>query len=333
MKEKWKKPWRLLRSSERGGTPSNSHDEAPSSTHSDAASNRGSDAPSSSRYEPPTAEQDQLPPHFDSDEAGVGPKVLTSKSPLPDGPDIVFVHGLRGSRLGTWTSSDGKVCWPLDFLGKDIPNARIITWGYDSSIANFFKPASQESIFNHGDTLMSDLSQLRGETKRPIVFVCHSMGGLVVKQGLIRAASYHHNRVHGSIGAIWETTKGVVFMGTPHRGSGKEEFADIACKVATLTLRRPNKDLLSVLKEESHILDNQLQDFTTISSLMSIVCLREELSTHLIGMVSAFNIYGHANHLLLFHLTDANIFVTVSGSSQTFSLLHRHKRAVQLDSR
>ncbi|KAH6679845.1 Alpha/Beta hydrolase protein [Plectosphaerella plurivora] len=237
-------------------------------------------SPSGSGDDLPDSEQQQQQPLFPGDEIGVGPQILTHEPPQHDGPDIVFVHGLRGSRLGTWTASDpDKTCWPRDLLAQDIPNARIIAWGYDSSIANVFKPASHESLFNHGETLVSDLAHLRGgDSKRPIIFVCHSLGGLVVKAGLIKANAYHLNQRHPSLGAVWETTAGVVFMGTPHRGSDKESYADIACKVAKLTFRRPNRQLLDVLRPDSQLLDNLRDDFTTVSKLMRIVCLWETLA-------------------------------------------------------
>jgi len=76
------------------------------------------------------------------------------------GTDLVFVHGLRGSRLRTWSSGD--VFWPRDFLKDDVKSARVITWGYDASVANAFTYASNESIFGHAETLLSDLARLRG---------------------------------------------------------------------------------------------------------------------------------------------------------------------------
>lgn len=42
-----------------------------------------------------------------------------------------------------------------------MPNARIITWGYDSSVGNVTTFASQASIFGHAGALLADLDMLR----------------------------------------------------------------------------------------------------------------------------------------------------------------------------
>ena len=99
------------------------------------------------------------------DDDGVGPLVLVDNicgdcaGASARGTDIVFVHGLRGARMKTW--SKGLICWPRDLLGKDLNEVRVVTWGYDANIANPFSPASQESIFGHANTLLGDLARLR----------------------------------------------------------------------------------------------------------------------------------------------------------------------------
>ncbi|PVH70529.1 hypothetical protein DL98DRAFT_597736 [Cadophora sp. DSE1049] len=97
--------------------------------------------------------------------------------------DVVFVHGLRGDAIKTW--SDGVTCWPRDLLQYDVPNTWIITWGYDSNIAKLAEFSSQNSIFGHAENLLSDLAMKRRKLKekiRPIIFVGHSLGGLVIKE-------------------------------------------------------------------------------------------------------------------------------------------------------
>ena len=85
--------------------------------------------------------------------------------------DIVFVHGLRGHRVRTWQKDHGKITgqetiWPKDLLPKDVPEARIITWGYDADAVRFFNKTSQSSVMNHAKSLLTDLiSKRRGPDK------------------------------------------------------------------------------------------------------------------------------------------------------------------------
>lgn len=69
--------------------------------------------------------------------------------------------------MKTWSAGD--VCWPRDYLGQDLEQeeirSRIITWGYDSMIANLLSYTSRESIFGHAETLLGDLERLLVETK------------------------------------------------------------------------------------------------------------------------------------------------------------------------
>ncbi|KAK3291981.1 uncharacterized protein B0H64DRAFT_408650 [Chaetomium fimeti] len=249
---------------------------------------------------------------------GVGPLVLVDKigggsaGAGASGTDIVFVHGLRGRRAGTW-SKDG-ICWPQHLLGNDLNNVRVITWGYDATVANAFHAASKESIFGHADTLLEDLARLRVGTTRPIVFVCHSLGGLVVKEALIKADNYNNHQRHPTLGDIFAKTTGVIFMGTPHRGSSKESYGDLLVKIAKVALRQPNDQLLQTLRPDSHILENQREQFTTISSRMSVVCIREELPTS-VGVIvpetsasyDGFNVRRgaiNANHMDMVRFTS-----------------------------
>ncbi len=55
------------------------------------------------------------------------------------------------------------VCWPRDLLPKDLPHARIITWGYDADVARVVKQSSQASIFGHGQSFLRDIARLRAK--------------------------------------------------------------------------------------------------------------------------------------------------------------------------
>lgn len=199
--------------------------------------------------------------------------------------DMIFLHGLRGHAEKTW--SKGDICWPRDLLPKDLPHVRIISWGYDSSVLKPIKASSQASIFGHAENLLLDITRIRNSWDaeiRPIIFVGHSLGGLVIKEALIRASEYHSNGQHPDLGAIHSCTKGVVFLGTPHRGSGKASIGEIVSNIAKIGLQRPNDKLIEVLAEDSQVLERQMKSFTSLSNTLPIACVAEELPTG-IGMV------------------------------------------------
>lgn len=95
---------------------------------------------------------------------------------------------MTGGRETTWTHKGKKqTLWPRDLLPEDIPRARIITFGYDADVASFgLSVAGSNRLRDHGNNLASDVATFREKTdtptKRPIIFVAHSLGGLVVEQ-------------------------------------------------------------------------------------------------------------------------------------------------------
>ena len=86
------------------------------------------------------------------------------------------------------------------------------------------------------------------------------------------------------LGSIYRLTAGVVFMGTPHRGSDKVQLAEILVRVAKITWRKPNEELLQSLRSNAGALNQQRASFTTIMDGFSVVCLYESEPTG-VGMV------------------------------------------------
>ena len=113
---------------------------------------------------------------------------------------LVFVHGLTGDSERTWREKESDCFWPGDLVPTDLSNARIFTYGYDADIVHFWGQAWQSRINDHANTFLSALAnqRLRTETvgavsqnfnkilsnsqeERPLIFVAHSMGGLLVE--------------------------------------------------------------------------------------------------------------------------------------------------------
>ncbi|MGH8854319.1 MAG: esterase/lipase family protein [Telluria sp.] len=94
---------------------------------------------------------------------------------------VVFVHGVLSSSESGWTHENGS-SWP-QLLSKALPEASvaIYTYAYNTSL-----DSGSYSIDNAADVLQT-LFQLDGLCHfRNIIFVCHSMGGLVARRFLVR---------------------------------------------------------------------------------------------------------------------------------------------------
>ncbi|KAL9126778.1 MAG: hypothetical protein Q9217_004226 [Psora testacea] len=106
--------------------------------------------------------------------------------------DIVFVHGLTGNTYNTWLHKGTRVHWPSELLRQDMPDARILSFGYDADIVNFWNPASNSRLSNHAENMVGGLVRKRERTNtesRKILFVAHGLGGLVTEH----AVSYSRN--------------------------------------------------------------------------------------------------------------------------------------------
>ena len=203
---------------------------------------------------------------------------------------IVFVHGLTGDRERTWTAAQASKCWPELLLTQDLPQARIIMYGYDADVVNFWNPASQNRIADHSQKLLTSLANLRertGPRDRPLLFVAHSLGGLVVEDALLHArgsADAHTQRV-------LECARGVVFLGTPHCGAGLAAWAVVGSRLLRLLGKPVNQSTLEALRPQSEVMARIRRDFHTMlrareeqrKPAIAIVCFFEELVTPALG--------------------------------------------------
>ncbi|WP_050605920.1 triacylglycerol lipase [Ruegeria sp. 6PALISEP08] len=129
--------------------------------------------------------------------------------------DVVFIHGLTGDPRDTWVSKQPdkeKVFWP-SWLVEDIPGLCVWTAGYPASIFEKFGDKEMH-LGARADHLLEHMAT-DGLGNRPIVFVCHSLGGIMAK-AMLRAAKESTDETWNNIANELSL---VAFIATPHKGA------------------------------------------------------------------------------------------------------------------
>ncbi|KAK4446671.1 hypothetical protein QBC34DRAFT_147485 [Podospora aff. communis PSN243] len=148
--------------------------------------------------------------------------ITTLFSPPPEyhKVDIIAISGLGGHAFGSFKERGGKHMWLRDSLPYDLvvdedrkSSARIMTYGYDSVIPG---NGSIQDIEDLATSIHSSLLGLvtQKTSVKPIIFIAHSLGGLIVKQALISLSKSEGEDDQRLLRAVY----GVVFFGVPHDG-------------------------------------------------------------------------------------------------------------------
>ena len=149
--------------------------------------------------------------------------------------DVIFVHGLGGTARGTWhpqeLNNDDNF-W-LMWLAQERPDLGIWSFGYQAAPSEW-KGATMP-LFDRASNLLEYLA-INDIGERKIIFITHSMGGLLVKKMLQKAQTFRKN-------SVIEQTKGIVFLSTPHTGS---HLANLVDKIGTLARSTVSVDELKI---------------------------------------------------------------------------------------
>lgn len=128
--------------------------------------------------------------------------------------DVIFVHGLEGDVRATWMSDIGhaETFWP-QWIAQAFPRCRVWSLDYGASATEWWGSAMRLS--DRAKNVADRLLQL-GIGTAPVIFIAHSLGGLVVKAVLQHAFQANSD---ATVHKLWQQTRGIAFLGTPHRGA------------------------------------------------------------------------------------------------------------------
>ena len=135
--------------------------------------------------------------------------ISSTESPVVD---VVFVHGLTGDAKKTWSTDTHDGFWP-EWLASELNQTRVYSLGYPAGVLK--KPMSKEmDLFERATNVLEQFANYEIGV-RPIVFIAHSLGGLLMKM-FLRKSIESSDRDWRNVA---DATALVFFIATPHFGS------------------------------------------------------------------------------------------------------------------
>ncbi|CZR66003.1 uncharacterized protein PAC_15903 [Phialocephala subalpina] len=197
----------------------------------------------------------------------------------PFAVDIVAIHGLMGNLRTTWESDDG-VLWLRDLLPKDLPRARVFSYGYNAEVFNTLGTARWNAyareMLNILKTELKISNTGSEKPHRPIIFICHSMGGILAKKvgtsklfdvkltdsqkALVTACLSRHDS-----GEIADAITGLLFFATPRRGTDVADLAAMLVNIVRIA-HKVNPFLPSIRRDLIQSLEANSRELTDLSS-------------------------------------------------------------------
>ncbi|KAI0474242.1 ankyrin repeat-containing domain protein [Xylaria cf. heliscus] len=136
--------------------------------------------------------------------------------------DIVTVHGLHRAGNEPWQDTDERPKW----LEKDLLNnfdVRVIVFNY-KEVENGVNIYTKRGIILVAQQLLDSLMSWRrsnDESCRPLAFISHDIGGVIVKQALLLASKQHEKYK-----SVLQPLYALIFVNCPHRAASHVSLFD-----------------------------------------------------------------------------------------------------------
>ncbi|CAN9479230.1 unnamed protein product [Alternaria alternata] len=196
--------------------------------------------------------------------------------PLEPLVDLIFVHGLGGDPVKTWTKGeDSEQFWPQAWLPQEpvLQNVRISTFGYKNDGDEHKDTASM--IHDAGEGLLREIStnvSQRTQEDLPIIMIGHSIGGLVIKK------TYTLAWRGAATQALAARVKCLIFLATPQRDAG---LASTVRKILRASGRFNYNSSLSDFEKTSVELNKINDEFRHYAGEVRILSFYETIETNL----------------------------------------------------
>ena len=160
---------------------------------------------------------------------------------------------------------------------------RIALYEYD--VEKLLAPgqAGDHGLLSQATLLLDELTvgrQRSNASTRPIVFICHGFGGILVKRAL--ALSLQASYSNHAVGSIFSSTHSVLFGGTPHHGIQQD-----ALKVLYPDSSGPPSQFILDLVHGSDVLDDINDHYAPLVGRVRAINFWEQRKTYC-GSLGAF---------------------------------------------
>ncbi|OJI82238.1 hypothetical protein ASPTUDRAFT_192504 [Aspergillus tubingensis CBS 134.48] len=187
---------------------------------------------------------------------------------------IVAVHGLGGDYFKTWECDTNGWNWVRSSIELRLQQekgikSRVLSFSY---AAKLMSTESTENIRQVAKVLLEGLYVKMNEMKHKslgIVFIAHSLGGLVVKKALNIASSIHNKRYEH----LSSSVRGCLFLGVPHHGAG---LASVAGWGSRLLGPLKRSSYVEDLRKDSPACQEISEDFVQTSKDLKIRTFYED---------------------------------------------------------
>lgn len=215
--------------------------------------------------------------HFDG--------ITTLFSPVTDEKhriDVLAVSGLGSHPFGSFVDKKSRNMWLTSNLPQDIPTATVMISGYESGLAHSSSHAQFDDL---ADPLQHAIIRiLRSDKTKPLVLIGHSLGGLLVKEELIRIAGPSFG---DGLPNYLDMIRGILLFGTPNDGLDIESLVPMVND-------QPNRFLLESLNpKNSQVLRRQRWEFSKVLERrkLQLFCLYETELSPTATQVCGYTLY------------------------------------------
>ncbi|KAH6691545.1 putative ankyrin repeat protein [Plectosphaerella plurivora] len=191
-----------------------------------------------------------------------------------DDYDVVTVHGIRDDYKKAWITEDGS--WWVKEKLFDTLTTREVDFSYNIDEQSTLYKTNGITLL--AEQLLADFAELRSkldetETDRPIIWICHDLGGAIVKRALILAMD--NPSKYGKIAIL---SSAIFFLGVPHRFESHDDAQDQIHRL----LRLPGPDIRKNIAHKAWHLAHQVDQTNQLF-----------LATKIFDRAVIFNIFSH----------------------------------------